>query len=76
MRKSGANGQDDVFPAFDGRPMRMLTVVDQFSRLSPLIEPRMRFGGRDAGFRGWGPPDFASWDPPEAGPGGAVGDDS
>ena len=25
----------------------MLTVVDQFSRLSPIIEPRMRFGGRD-----------------------------
>ena len=47
MRKSGANGQDDVFPAFDGRPMRMLTVVDQFSRLSPLMKPRMRFGGRD-----------------------------
>jgi putative transposase len=32
---------------FDGRPIRMLTVVDQYSRLSPLIEPRMRFGGRD-----------------------------
>jgi putative transposase len=32
---------------FDGRPFRMLTVVDQFSRLSPLIEPRMRFSGRD-----------------------------
>src|SRR5687767_15804877 len=25
----------------------MLTIVDHFSRLSPLIEPRMRFGGRD-----------------------------
>ena len=25
----------------------MLTVVDQFSRLSPLIEPRFGFGGRD-----------------------------
>jgi putative transposase len=32
---------------FDGRPFRMLTVVDQFSRLSPLIEPRFGFGGRD-----------------------------
>jgi hypothetical protein len=29
-----------------------------------------------AGFRVWGPPDFASWDPLEQGPGGAVGDDS
>jgi len=32
---------------FDGRPFRMLTVIDQFSRLSPLIEPRPGFGGRD-----------------------------
>jgi len=32
---------------FDGRPFRMLTVVDQFSRVSPLIEPRFGFGGRD-----------------------------
>ena len=32
---------------FDGRPFRMLTVIDQFSRLSPLIEPRFGFGGRD-----------------------------
>jgi putative transposase len=31
----------------DGRPFRMLTVVDQFSRLSPLIEPRFSFGGHD-----------------------------
>jgi hypothetical protein len=32
--------------------------------------------GTAAGFRVWGPPDFASWDPLEQGPGGAVGDDS
>ena len=32
---------------FDGRPMRVLTVVDQFTRLSPLIEPRLSFKGRD-----------------------------
>ena len=32
---------------FDGRPFRMLTVIDQFSRQSPLIEPRFSFGGQD-----------------------------
>ena len=32
---------------FDGRSFRMLTVIDQFSRLSPLIEPRFGFGGHD-----------------------------
>jgi putative transposase len=32
---------------FDGRPMRVLTVVDQFTRLSPLIGPRFSFKGRD-----------------------------
>jgi putative transposase len=32
---------------FDGRPFRMLTVIDQFSRQSPLIEPRSGFGNRD-----------------------------
>lgn len=32
---------------FDGRPFRMLTVIDQFGRLSPLIEPPFGFGGRD-----------------------------
>ena len=32
---------------FDGRPFRMLTVVDQFSRQCPLIEPRFSFGGQD-----------------------------
>jgi putative transposase len=32
---------------FDGRPFRILTVIDQFSRQSPLIEPRSGFGGRD-----------------------------
>lgn len=32
---------------FDGRPFRMLTVIDQFSRQSPLIEPRSGSGGRD-----------------------------
>jgi putative transposase len=32
---------------FDGRPLRMLTVVDQFTRLSPLVEPRFSFKGRD-----------------------------
>jgi putative transposase len=30
-----------------GRPFRMLTVIDQFSRQSPLIEPGFAFGGRD-----------------------------
>ena len=32
---------------FDGRPFRMLTVVDQFSRQAPLIEPRFGFNGRE-----------------------------
>lgn len=32
---------------FDGRPFRMLTVIDQFSRQSPLVEPRFGFRGRD-----------------------------
>jgi len=32
---------------FDGRPFRMLTVVDQFSRQSVLIKPRFGFSGRD-----------------------------
>ena len=32
---------------FDGRPFRMLTLIDQFSRRSPLIEPRFAFGARD-----------------------------
>jgi hypothetical protein len=32
---------------FDGRPFRMLTVVDQFSRQSSLIEPRFGFSGRE-----------------------------
>lgn len=32
---------------FDGRPFRMLTVVDQFSRQSPSIEPRRSFSGHD-----------------------------
>jgi putative transposase len=32
---------------FDGRPFRILTVVDQFSRQSPALEPRFSFSGRD-----------------------------
>lgn len=32
---------------FDGRAFRMLTVIDQFSRQSPLIEAGFGFGGRD-----------------------------
>jgi putative transposase len=32
---------------FDGRPFRMLTVIDQFSRQSALVEPRFSFSGRD-----------------------------
>lgn len=31
----------------DGRPFRVLTVVDQFSRLSPVIEPGHSFSGSD-----------------------------
>lgn len=31
----------------DGRPFRTLTVVDQFSRQSPVLECRSRFGGKD-----------------------------
>ena len=30
---------------FDGRPFRMLTVVDQYSRQSPLIEPAFAHSG-------------------------------
>jgi len=32
---------------FDGRTFRVLTVVDQFSRQTPLLEPRGSFSGRD-----------------------------
>lgn len=32
---------------FDGRSIRLLTVIDQFSRYSPLVEPRFSFGGRE-----------------------------
>jgi len=32
---------------FDGRPVRILTVVDQYTRLSALVEPRFSFKGRD-----------------------------
>ncbi len=32
---------------FDGRPFRVLTVVDQFSRQTPLLEPRLSFSGGD-----------------------------
>jgi putative transposase len=31
----------------DGRPFRMLTVIDQFSRQSPIVEPRLSFRGSD-----------------------------
>ena len=31
----------------DGRPFRMLTVIDQFSRLSPSVEPSFSFNGSD-----------------------------
>jgi putative transposase len=31
----------------DGKPFRVLTVIDQFSRQSPLLEPRCSFGGQD-----------------------------
>lgn len=32
---------------FDGRPFRVLTVVDQWSRQSPVLEPAFAIGGRD-----------------------------
>jgi len=32
---------------FEGRPFRGLTVVDQFSCQTPLLEPRFSFSGRD-----------------------------
>ena len=32
---------------FGGRAFRVLTIVDQFSRQTPLFEPRFSFGGRD-----------------------------
>ncbi len=32
---------------FGGRAFRVLTIVDQFSRQTPLLEPRFSFGGRD-----------------------------
>jgi putative transposase len=32
---------------FDGRPFRVLTVVDQWSRQSPILEARHTFTGRD-----------------------------
>ena len=31
----------------DGRPFRVLTVVDQWSRQSPILEPALGIGGRD-----------------------------
>jgi putative transposase len=33
----------------DGRPFRVLTVVDQWSRESPILECRLRFSGADVG---------------------------
>ena len=33
----------------DGRPFRVLTVVDQWSRQSPILECRFRFSGQDVG---------------------------
>ena len=32
---------------FDGRPFRILTLGDQFSRKVPLLEPRFSFRGSD-----------------------------
>ncbi len=32
---------------FGGRAFRVLTIVDQFSRQTPLLESRFAFGGRD-----------------------------
>jgi len=32
---------------FNGRPFRVLTIVDQFSRQTPLLEPGFSFCGRD-----------------------------
>ncbi|MEP7313097.1 MAG: DDE-type integrase/transposase/recombinase [Pseudomonadota bacterium] len=32
---------------FDGRAFRVLTIVDQFSRQSPLLESGISLGGRD-----------------------------
>jgi len=32
---------------FDGRPFRVLTVVDQWSRQSPILEPGLTLSGRD-----------------------------
>jgi putative transposase len=32
---------------FEGRPFRVLTVIDQFSRQSPLLEPGLTFSGVD-----------------------------
>jgi putative transposase len=32
---------------FDGKPFRVLTVIDQFSRQSPILELRFGFGGQD-----------------------------
>jgi putative transposase len=32
---------------FGGRAFRVLTIVDQFSRQTPLLESRFSFGGRD-----------------------------
>lgn len=34
-------------PLLDGRAFRVLTIVDQFSRQTPSLEPRFSFGGRD-----------------------------
>ena len=40
------------YALFDGRPFRMLTVVDQYSRQSPLIEPAFAHSGMTiSGFR-------------------------
>jgi putative transposase len=32
---------------FGGRAFRVFTIVDQFSRQTPLLQPRFSFGGRD-----------------------------
>jgi putative transposase len=52
--RSGAAGQNDVSAMdfvhdqlFDGRKIRLLTIVDTFTRLSPAIDVRQSYRGAD-----------------------------
>jgi Transposase len=46
-RKAGISGASFHDQLFDGRNIRVLTIVDTFTRLSPAIDVRQHFRGSD-----------------------------